>query len=452
MSKKFKLSFLEKPLTSFDLIAFAVLSLFCFLAFEQGADIGHTAGSSIAYLNGHILDFYDYNVQFVGGNAYLPSTYILFAIWNIPLRLFDIVTVPGIYTSLGAMLWFKLLPVLFHGASAFILYKIALQVGMGIKKSKLCAYLFLTMPIGFFSQYIFGQYDIFTVFFMLLGILYYYKKDLLRFALFFGISLTFKYFPLFIFIPMLLLYEKRIWRIIKHCAIVFIPLAIEILMYYPSNAFRSGVFGFGANNYIFLVSFNNEYFGLSLFVVAWIVLCGYSFFKTVKDEDNIKWVVFFSNIVTFLLFGLSMWHPQWLLFGVPFWVLGSVLSRRFDIFMIIEFLLMGVFILYTTNYWVDWVDQNMWNYGIFGPLLGGQANSALQMRSLFIINNRTLIYSVFSGLLLVNALFKHPKYCSEKVSEPIDNMWGYARFRFLGGVAIFIIPAVICLVSVLSSF
>ena len=59
-----------------DWIVFFLISLFCFFTFQQG-DILHTGGSSFAYLNGHILDFYDYNAQFMEVNNYLPSTYFV---------------------------------------------------------------------------------------------------------------------------------------------------------------------------------------------------------------------------------------------------------------------------------------------------------------------------------------------------------------------------------------
>lgn len=62
-----------------------------------------TAGSALVYLFGHVRDFYDQNdklfwgIYFYGtdvyiGNHYMPSTYILFALWGIPLRLLGIVT------------------------------------------------------------------------------------------------------------------------------------------------------------------------------------------------------------------------------------------------------------------------------------------------------------------------------------------------------------------------
>jgi len=449
---KFK-SLTEKPLAVFDWVVFAFFALLCFFSFEQGGDILHTGGSSFAYLNGHILDFYEYNTHFVGANNYMPSSYILFAIWNIPIKLLGIITVPTVYnTPLVVEMWYKLLPTLFYMASSYVMYLIAVTVGMGNKKAKLCAYAFLTMPIGFFSQFIFGQYDSFTVFFMLLGLLFFFRKDWIKFSIFFGISLTFKYFPLMVFIPLLLLCEKRILHIIKYCLIVILPLALEILVYYPSSAFRSGVFGFGASGYIFSVAFTTQYFSISVFIVLWIVLAAAAYFQdALTDAAVLKWSLFYGNIVTFLLFGLSMWHPQWLLFAVPFWILGSFISKKFDIFMILETLMMLFFILFTVNFWINHVDQQMFSWGIFRGLLDGRINSFMTIREIYRIHDINLLYSILSGLLLVNAIFKHPKFCSEIVSEPVDQHWGWTRFRFLGGISIFLVPAFICFFIALKS-
>ena len=61
--------------------ALAVLSFFCF----QQRDLMHTVGCSVGYLNGHFADFYDYCGTFGIHPSYLPSVYLVFAVWNIPM-------------------------------------------------------------------------------------------------------------------------------------------------------------------------------------------------------------------------------------------------------------------------------------------------------------------------------------------------------------------------------
>lgn len=447
MGKNGKFNLLSpKPLSIIDWIIFAFLALLCYFSFQQ-ADLLTTAPAGMAYLNGHILDFYD----FTGGSNYMPSTYILFAIWDIPIKLLNITVSPILFPGLKIIMWYKLLPTIFYMASGYLVYKIAQTIGMGDHKAKLCGYAFLTMPIGFFSQFIFGQYDTFTVFFMLLGLLFFYKKKWVGFAIFFGISLTFKYFPLLIFIPLLLLVEKRILQILKYVIIALIPLVVEIIPYLSSPLFKAGVGGFGAVGYIFQVSFTTSCFTISVVAVAWLLLAGYAYFHQVTENDEIiKWSIYYSNLVTFLIFGLSMWHPQWLVLAVPFWVLGAFLTKKFDIFIVLELVLMLFFVLFTVNNWPNHVDQQLFNLGVFRSLLTGHPFYHT-IRGIYPLRDISLIYSAFSGVLLVYTVFKHPKYMTEKISEPVDHFWGWVRLRVVAGISFFIVPAFVCFFIALSS-
>jgi hypothetical protein len=438
---------IEKPLSKYDLIVFFVMAVFCSLCFQQG-DLLHTGGSSITYLNGHILDFYEANALPMEVNNYLPSTYILFALWNIPLKLFGIVTEPTVAVGMVPILWYKLLTSLFYMATAGIMYRIGMTIGFGAKKSKLCAYVFLTSPLAFYSQFIFGQNDIFTVFFMLLGLYYYFEDKIPMFVFYFSIALTFKYFPIFIFMPLLLLKEKDIWRIIKKCFLVMIPLGAEVALYFSSPAFKTGVLGFHATGYIFNPSIEIGGVAIRIIVVAWLSICGWAYFKDARTGvETTKWGLYFSNLVLFLLFGVSIWHPQWLLFAVPFWVLTTFMNRKFEIFIFLDILMMFFFVVFSVNIWKENVDQQMFLLGILKNLAVNV--NQFPMRQLFIFKDTNLLYSFISGIVLINAIFKHPAYCQSDFTQDVDRHWNLVRARFIVGVSAFVIPAFICLASTL---
>ena len=108
--------------------------------FSQHVDLFHTSSSSYAYLNGHITDFYDYNKPLVDGNDYLPIIYAIFAIWNLPLKLFGLthnVAATGVMLSIPELIWTKLLLVIFYFASAFVIYKISKQITNNVDNSKI---------------------------------------------------------------------------------------------------------------------------------------------------------------------------------------------------------------------------------------------------------------------------------------------------------------------------
>lgn len=428
-----------------DYVIWGILALICFFCFQQG-DILHTAGSSLSFLNGHIWDFYDENLKYLSADAYLPSTYIIFAIWNIPIRLLGIVKTPSMTVPTVALMWYKLCPVIFYLLSGVIFYKICVTMGMDKKNAKIAAYIFISCPMGFFSQFIFGQYDIFTVFFMLLGYYFYLKNNNKMFVVFFSIAITFKYFALLFFIPLLLLKQKNIFKIIINVLCVVIPTFMEIAFYIHSSGFKEGVFGFGATNYIFAANIDTGFDKISIVVVLWIVVCVYAYLTL--TSQICEYSVFCLNVVAYICFGLSMWHPQWLLLIVPFLSLGIVLNKHSDVLLFLELVLMCIACVYIVNRWPNHVDQNLFNLGVLNGITKEPLGSKLNMSTLYVIKNNDLVMSLFSGCLCALTIFKYPKYTVlDKTKINLNkNIW-YIRSRFLVGILFFVVPAFICLYS-----
>ena len=244
--------------SKWDWLLFVVLAGFCYVSFCH-SDICVTGNRGWQLWNSNFFNYYDVLHTFSGnyGANYLFSTFFLFAVWILPLKLLGFPE-PAYRASRGIYnLWYQLLPVLFYAASAYLIYRIAMQIGMKKHRAKLCMFSFLTMPIAFFSQFIFSQYDSFTVFFMLLGIYYYFKapeeklftKEMALFSLFFGIATTFKYFALLIYLVFLLVREKRILKTLPFIAIALAPFVLECLPFMGSDNFRKSVFGFFVLDY-----------------------------------------------------------------------------------------------------------------------------------------------------------------------------------------------------------
>jgi len=448
-NREFTASVAEKTIGLFDYIAFAVIGIACYLSFQQG-DIMHTAGSSFGYLEGHIFDYYDWVAnEYEIWDSYMPSTYILFAIWNIPLKLLGIVTHPQDTSPFIAIMWYKLLPTLFYLGSGILVYKIAKEIGMGNGKSKICMYAFLTAPIGFFSQFMFGQYDSFTVFFILLGLLYYYRKNHKLFVLCFAFAIPFKLWPLLFFIPLLLLREKNIWKIIGNMVLVAIPYALEFIIYYGNEVFRECVIGFAPTGYISSAGIDaGGGVTISYMILLWGFVCAYAYFKEPEDErDNIKWSLYLCCLVLIALFALMQWHPQWLLLAMPFFVITAFINKNTKLFLILDMVMMLFFSVYVVNTWPSHVDQELFAWGIFGDYIYKYIGSKLMMRDIYMITDRTFLYTVFTVLFVISAILKHPKLCTEDFNEDAGKLIGIIRARFLVGIAIFVIPAVICFID-----
>lgn len=441
-----------------DIFFFVLTLIVCYFFFNQG-DLIHTGGSSFTYLDGHIWDFYDANATVWGGPAnYLPSTYILYAIWNLPLKLLHIAEHARGAGNIGYVIfWYKLLTTLLLAGSVCFMYKIGKAVGLSRMNSRLLSIIWLSSPILCFSQFIFGQTDIFCTFFVLAGLFYYFTKRMKLFLLFFGISFTFKYFPLYIFIPLLLLIEKRPFKLLSCLAFSFIPLIAEILFYSHSPAFRTGVGGFGAMSYIFSMQagvFSGV--GWYSFITIWFITCGICYWLDYFEDET----AFYQNsfyiclVVLCCAFSSVMWHPQWLLFVTPFLAVTTFMSRRIKTFLFLDFIMMIAFIGFTVNVWQMNVDQQVFAFGILGkfnPQLFNPAH-AVRMVKFFILgksgqaNHITNVYlSLFVAMLAINVILKFPsknnKWGGDKSIRPVNEYWGTAKLRFFGGIAVFVVPA-----------
>lgn len=430
-----------------DYILWGILAVACFFVFNQG-DILITAAGSFGYLNGHILDFYNYNADTIGTAAYLPSTYIVYAIWNIPIRLFSIVTEPTFDVPIYVMFWYKLLPVAVYFLSGYLIFKICKLNQLDDKKSKIAMFIFLSCPMAFYSQFMFGQYDIFTVFFMLLGYYYYLKNDNKKFVLYFGLAVTFKYFALLFFVPLLLLKQKNIFKIIVNLIGVLMFAALETLIYIPTSGFSSGVLSFGAVSYIFKAAIDTGFYKISLVVFVWVLICLYAYLK--ETEEIYAYSLYCLNFVVFAAFGLAFWHPQWLLLAIPFMTLGTVINKRSDLLLFLDLFFMVIFSVYVVNRWPDALDQNLFNLGILKTLPKEPLGTKLNMRTLYIIKDVDLLASFMSSCLCALAILKHPKYTWKNPGDvKIDKQTWYIRARYLLGTLFFVIPATICFIVAL---
>lgn len=420
--------------------------IFCFFAFNH-SDILITAGASFGYLNGHFNDFYEVNKIAIGVLNYLPSTYILFAFWNIPVFLFGFVKHPTMEVG-NVIFWYKTLTSIFFIGSAIYIYKIGILLGLNKKDSKLLTAFWMSSPILIFSQFIFGQYDIFTAFFMIAGFYYYLSGKRNLFIASFAISITFKYFSLLVFVPLLLLIEKRLLKILYAGLLVLLPVLIEIGIYISSEAFREGVFGFYAPRTL----------GSSagkVYLVLWLIFSLMMYRKRcTSSKQFLEWALYIPMAVTSLIFCSITWNPQWLLLATPFLALTTFFNKRAKFFIILDIVMMYCFVAYVAHNWIGWVDQSLFGLGVFrdfNPAIS-DPDSGLIMREFFVPHMRKLYYQLLAVGFLLNVVLKMPISYFEKWNIDISLMkikeyWNLTYYRFFIGILIFILPAIICLLA-----
>ena len=446
-------AFLPFNLNTWHLLFYFLVIIICFLFFNQG-DLNHTVRSSYAFLNGHIIDFYDYNKGIVGGNNYLPILYIIFAIWNIPIYILGLtsdLSNGAMFLNTVELVWSKLLLALFFAGTIFLLNKCAELLSSDLHKEKLSLYsaLFATSPIAIFSVFIFSQYDIFGSFFTVLALYYYLKKNFTAFAWLFSIAIGFKFFALVIYLPLLIFAEKRVQHILKLLVTGGFITFFQFLIYWHSQAFQAGMLAIpndstGGLNYLNHTLTNPNTYCL----IAYLFLCRYAYKSKAKDDNDFAMHAIFIPIAAYgLMFESIVWHPQWLIIIMPFFSLSYLFINKKRLFYIAEALGMLAFTWICVNQWVNNVDASMLLRGIFGPLfkvfpLYISDLMPPQFLLFFIIIFRIYLFAP----ILIHAIDKFTNYSKQKINNGI--LFYYVRFIL--GVSFFVIPSFFCALAPIS--
>lgn len=431
-------------LCKLDWIISSLVLLVLFVICMQG-DMRLTGNRSFLMYE-HFTDFYKASYEQSGGYYanYLPSTFLAYAIWNLPLYLAGHIPEAILTNSFINNMWYKLLPVILYYVTAHFMYKIGMEVGFGEKKSRLCKFAFLVFPIGVFSQFIFSQYDIFTVFFMVVGLYYYLKGKMWRFSLLFGVAVTFKYHALLYFLVLLVLKEKKIRNILKYTAAMAAPVLIEVLPNIGSVHFQRHVMGFGALKFVqkqFSFGFFNG-FNLVAVAAAFVLVWAYQR-KTRDDQELFSWASFFTTAMSFAIFGFASWNPQWLLLLVPFLLLNIFINENGNMLVMVTNIFMLALYIFSSQ---SMVGENVLNCGILKYVLPS-SEFAVRMWDVYMFHDEELLCSAMWVVLLVYVVFGQPRYHHRKGNVISTGLIWQIRSAFSFGVLAYVIPLGICVAA-----
>lgn len=436
-------AFPPPPLTRVDVALYILLILFCAVSFQQ-KDLPDACRYSMAYLAGHVRDFYDFNALQPPGCAYLPSTYILFALWGLPLKLLGLVKDPT--ADLGLLfIWFKLLTTLFIAGSAYLVSRIGRSLGLSARNAALMAAFWLSSPLMVYAQFMIGQYDVFTTFFMLAGLYFLLEGRMARFSLSFGIAMSFKYLSVFVFLPLLLLKEKRPLRLAVSTVLLLLPASAEILFYLHSPVFRSRILASGITGLFSSSTLDFAYAKLPIFLFAWTLLCAFCYLKETRDEEESRsWLLYLPVLSIGLFFLFIKWHPQWLLMLTPFLAMAAFLSRKAEAHCLIDVALFYFYLAISTQIWALNVDQSLLQYGVWknlNPALYDPGSAVYIFRFLPPLQMDFKVAG-FSALLTALMIDFSPVFRTTPLDapRPLESYLSSARLRLWGGIALFLLP------------
>lgn len=461
------------PLKKIDLFLYFFLILFCFLSFNH-PDLHLIISETSSLFDGPLFSFYDRLKDKAGIlPAYPPSIYFIFGLWSLPLKAVGVLTGFTHVSEVGFLFfWYKLLTTLFSIATAILIYKIAFYCSKNTEYSSYSTWIWLSSPFFIFTQFVFGQIDIFPLFFALIGFYYFQKNSLFLFSLFFGLTLTFKGFPLFLFIPLLLLKEKRVLHCLLYLGVLLLPYQLEKLLFSNSPAFLESTKSlttlglFRIQGLVFEIS---NFQHTAIFPAIWTFICGWAYTLELKNhEEHYKYSLFIGLTVFTLFFILVDCHPQWFIYFTPFFALLVLFYIKPQLLFQLEILLTLTFIFVVYTKYPQNVDLNLMASGIWAqfnptvwderlmPWILNQAHRPLTVWVLDTIPFKSVPGKSASGVLMgiillyiwcLSPASLRPTPLSILNKESFLKFW---RLRFYIGVLILVFPLLSAYLKTLS--
>ncbi len=340
-------------------IILAIISTLCFLH----PDIFVTTRHSY-YLYNH-GNFYQNAMDGVLMNnnktpaVYELPLYLIFTVWNFPLYIISKISghdVFGFYTSdlsksifIFKLLWAKILVIIFLFLTSKYIQKISLELGFSLDKAKKTTFIFLISIFTFFPVFIFSQYDVIPLFFITVGIYHYIRNDKKKFFIYFALAITLKTYAIFIFLPLLLLIEKKIIKLILNFLTVLSPLIVlKILLihdlpYHESQNF----FTEEMLRRIFAATLPASHGNISIFIMIMFFICLFSYLKHPENDELKIFSIYIPLLVYMSFFSLILYHPQWLIILAPFLCImlainNTIINRILEIILSVSYLIVSL--------------------------------------------------------------------------------------------------------------
>ncbi|MEG0751379.1 MAG: hypothetical protein RR998_09475 [Oscillospiraceae bacterium] len=396
----------------------AITAVFFFLYFYGDSATVTTNGINLAdaIARGDYLKFYEENtgafVSMWAGPGVAPNYYItqylLFAVWCIPLAIIE--RVFGIFAiySVPCVLWAKAVTLPFIIWAVLSLGKICGTLGLKKNAQRWCQFIFLSSTVFVASAVIIGQSDIIAIAFMLEGLNAYLKKDHKKFVMWFAFAVCFKMFALMLFVPLLLLKEKNIPKIIVNGALTLVPLMLFQLPFSLMGGSVMANVSETRDDHLFKI-FHNVFplssGAVAVFVVAVIVFWVLVYIMPTPDgEEFSTWSLYLSLAAFALFFLTSDTNPYWNLMLMPFLAMVTVHSdRQIKINMLLETVMSAAWVgAQALQY--EWCYSNTsLVYSLMRPIFGEPAT--MDIGPLSFLKNFLLPYKLDGLLLLLNSVW-----------------------------------------------
>ncbi len=447
-----------------DKLFFITAFLFAFF-FMSHPDLWETANHSYVFLesvfSGNFMNFYEFcaahnnTYYYINVANYNICMYILFGLWELPVFLFN--NLFGLALSEKFIIyWAKALCAIFFVGCGYMVRQIGLELGFDRNKACYAAMFFLFNPVAFFSPMVMGQYDVICLFFTLCAIVYYLRDDMKNFSLVMGISFVYKFFSLMIFIPLLLLKEKKIINLIKY-GLLSLWLYLPSTLLFRGRTGNASAFTKAMIERIFSITADTGMRAVPVFILIYAIIVFFRFLYSPSEKALTGYPAIYLPMLIFgLLFNYIYWHPQWLVLLMPFIILTTFcIENKAPWFYLDLVMAAGFFLFCFTNYGTQ-SGSVLFSGGLIGHTIGAHLPTAANRKNIshfigLIPYSYALTPVMFTGALVANIIFKFPvgnivfadKISSSKDFDKIsDKLCIYGVF-LIGFIGLWLCPSIL---------
>jgi len=459
-----------------DYLIVAVLWIAAFIFFDQWFDMTlitlHASDLLDCIFTGKPLKFYSYVFERASEGKYISSlydetkvaasynivVYLTMAAWELPIYALNHV-VPIMNYSLFLEFWGRLAGMLMSCLCCSQITKLAYELMSDKNKAKWVGYFFISSPLIPYCVIIRNQLDIVSVLLVILALRKYFKKNLTAFSLIMAVAGCFKIVPFLIVIPLLLLAEKKILKLIGFISVSFsLYAASNILFLLADPAFKRTqellAEDTGFSDYILKTVIPGGVSDTSVFLLLYFLICVIAYVAKPSEKEFPVYTVMlgFSALSEFFLF--VKWHPQWLVLLLPFVTLmvfslfDFELGFLLDIAGMLGFLVTSILIhltksVFTLSIFYALTFGRFAEQQIYSPIYMFFANNGLTT-----IVPSTLFFSGIVSLLLVAYL--NIRSSASRKCRPFDNAFKESRSLFYARSAVilvYIVPPVLSYLS-----
>lgn len=398
--------------------------------------------------------------------------YIVFALWNFPLWIAENFFSVDVFRSPLCLMWGKTLILVASILITKAIYDLAKTLGMDKKTGMFVCALFVTSNFFMISIIMMCAYDILSLYFVIVGINYYLKGDMKRFTLCFMCAIPLKFFALLIYIPLVILKEKRIPQIIGYVFASVLPILLcrlfipcRAVFEDPSSASLS-ILNVAKSTelsnlawiytvlYEWETSLGSIYLSLAIFGILYLFCY---FYKPETEEQMKKWSIYICFLTFANLFVTCMTHPYWIMILLPFIVLIMGMNKKYIYANMVLETVMTLGLILAQIFKFPWCFGSALVAGMFWPSILGKQ---VEFEGYTVINILQELgldgaskygigmgCTIFCGCILVFAVLNFPGWKKKlPIVKDMSITW-IVVVRVLAGFVIALLPIGMYMVS-----